>query len=174
MALRPDEILVQIGLRQHISQSDTKQERNDNEDVASQALAYLVQSGKLTIQDAIAAVKSIKEKPKLNGSRVTNQRTKDESFAKPREKYRTRHIALQFSYDGADFTGFAQNIGKEEDNSVEKVLFSALEKTRLLLEPSLIDFSVRGDDVGHEDGRDVSARTASKYSRCGRTDKGEN
>ena len=170
MALRPDEILVQIGLRQHISQRDTKQERNDNEDVASQALAYLVQSGKLTIQDAIAAVKSIKKKPKPNGSKATNQRT----IAKPREKYRTRHIALQFSYDGADFTGFAQNIGKEEDNSVEKVLFSALEKTRLLLEPSLIDFSVRGDDVGHEDGRDVSARTASKYSRCGRTDKGEN
>ena len=44
-------------------------------------------------------------------------------------------MALQFSYDGTDYTGFAQNVGKENDNSIEKALFAALEKTRLLVHP---------------------------------------
>ena len=61
---------------------------------------------------------------------------------------------------------------------MEKALFAALEKTRMLLDPSMIDFSVRGDNkhdtASEKDEKgDVSARTASKYSRCGRTDKGE-
>ena len=37
-----------------------------------------------------------------------------------KEKYRTRHVALQFSYDGTDYTGFAQNVGKENDDSIDR------------------------------------------------------
>ena len=64
-------------------------------------------------------------------------------------RIRKRHIALRFYYDGAGYTGLAQNIGKETDNSVERALFQALCKTKL-----------------------IESRETSGYSRCGRTDKG--
>lgn len=64
-------------------------------------------------------------------------------------EYRTRHIALRFLYDGANFTGLAQNLGQESDNSVEKALFQALLRARL-----------------------IESRETCGYSRCGRTDKG--
>ena len=63
--------------------------------------------------------------------------------------HRTRHIALKFYYDGAKYNGLAQNVGNENDQSVEKALFQALVKARL-----------------------VESREASGYSRCGRTDRG--
>ena len=97
-------------------------------------------------------------------------------------QYRTRHVSLQFCYDGTEFTGFAQNVGKEYDNSVEKTLFAALEKTRLLISPEEMGevivtreeedeskIIVEGKELKKEQS---TARTASKYSRCGRTDKG--
>ena len=62
---------------------------------------------------------------------------------------RTRHIALRFFYDGASYSGLAQNIGQENDNSVERCLFDALRKARL-----------------------VTSRATCNYSRCGRTDRG--
>jgi tRNA pseudouridine38/39 synthase len=67
----------------------------------------------------------------------------------PAPAYRTRHIALRFYYNGANYTGLAQNIGQENDNSVERALYQALIKTKL-----------------------VQSRETSGYSRCGRTDKG--
>ena len=63
--------------------------------------------------------------------------------------HRTRHIALRFYYDGAKYNGLAQNVGNDKDQSVEKALFQALTKSRL-----------------------VESREASGYSRCGRTDRG--
>ena len=63
-----------------------------------------------------------------------------------KEKYRTRHVALQFSYDGTDYTGFAQNVGKENDDSIEKALFAALEKTRLLVHPDEHGMLVMNED----------------------------
>lgn len=60
---------------------------------------------------------------------------------------RTRHISLRFYYNGAGYSGLAENLGSDTDNSVEKVLFAGLAKTHLCL------------------SRDT-------YSRCGRTDKG--
>lgn len=62
---------------------------------------------------------------------------------------RTRHIALRFFYDGASYSGLAQNVGQKDDKSVERCLFDALLKARL-----------------------IGSREASNYSRCGRTDRG--
>jgi hypothetical protein len=63
--------------------------------------------------------------------------------------YRTRHIALRFYYDGSKYTGLAENIGFAADMSVEKEVFKALRKAKL-----------------------IDSRATSGYSRCGRTDKG--
>ena len=63
--------------------------------------------------------------------------------------HRTRHIALRFYYDGAKYSGLAQNIGQEDDSSVERALFEALCKVKL-----------------------VKSRETCGYSRCGRTDRG--
>ena len=62
---------------------------------------------------------------------------------------RSRHIALRISYDGETYGGFSENVGEAYDNSVEKALFEALVKVRL-----------------------VADRASCGYSRCGRTDKG--
>jgi tRNA pseudouridine38/39 synthase len=62
---------------------------------------------------------------------------------------RLRHIALKFFYDGSNYSGLAENIGMETDNSIEKALFAALKRTRF-----------------------VESRGTCGYSRCGRTDRG--
>lgn len=177
MVSSPDEILAQIGLKSNGGRKYGGGTESTHQ-LASKALVHLIQSGKLSINDATEAVnaaKTARSPPSANESADSKTSVKSNKL---QEKYRTRHIALQFSYDGTDFSGFAQNIGKDEDNSVEKALFAALEKTRLLLDPSLVDFSARNDggarnEGGGADTSEMSARTASKYSRCGRTDKGE-
>jgi tRNA pseudouridine38/39 synthase len=78
---------------------------------------------------------------------TTNTTTTTTTQITTGERY--RHIALRFHYDGALFSGLAQNIGQEKDNSVERELFDALLKTRL-----------------------VVSRSECGYSRCGRTDRG--
>ncbi len=62
---------------------------------------------------------------------------------------RKRHIALQIYYDGSKYTGLAENVGVEHDQSVEKALFRALRQAYL-----------------------IDGRSSCQYSRCGRTDKG--
>ena len=62
---------------------------------------------------------------------------------------RRRRIALRFYYDGGKYSGLAENVGSEKDNSVEKALFAALDKAHL-----------------------VESRSTCAYSRCGRTDRG--
>jgi hypothetical protein len=171
MTTSQEQVLAQIGAAcSGISTESSLQ-------LTSKALVHLIRSGKLSVQDATDAVDAVKkDNTDAAKKKTASVKDADKRNNKPQEKHRTRHVALQFTYDGTDFTGFAQNIGKEEDNSVEKALFAALEKTRLLLDPSLVDFSTRGDasQVGAVDEKeDVSARTASKYSRCGRTDKGK-
>ena len=64
-------------------------------------------------------------------------------------KYRQRHIALQVQYDGCNYIGFASQSGHNNDNTIEKHLFDALIKVKL-----------------------IENRTTCKYTRCGRTDKG--
>ena len=101
-----------------------------SDDVATNALLHLVESGSVSVEVAKAAVQSARSKRGDSGqgdSKVSSDNIKKKNHgkggadkAKPLEKYRTRHVALQFAYDGTDFTGFAQNIGKDYDNSVEK------------------------------------------------------
>ena len=87
----------------------------------------------------------------------------------PKPAHRYRHVALLFHYDGASYSGFAQNLppanssGKSSnrsssspvpssvtnDNSIERTLFAALTKTCL-----------------------ISSREGANYSRAGRTDRG--
>ncbi len=164
-------------------------------EVAVNAIRHLVESGKISVEDAKLAIESgraanNKSKVPLENNASSNKLVvgktsgRERAVEKPKseEKYRTRHVALQFSYDGTDFTGFAQNVGKEYDNSVEKALFAALEKTRLLVSPDEQGMLVMNNDeelvladqegMGDAADTSISARTASKYSRCGRTDKG--
>lgn len=81
-----------------------------------------------------------------NNKAVTTQTTEDTYHD---SKYMKRHISLRFHYDGANYNGLAQNVNSPLDNSVEKVLFQALEKTCL-----------------------IQSREGCGYSRSGRTDKG--
>ncbi|CAM9183437.1 unnamed protein product, partial [Ectocarpus fasciculatus] len=63
-------------------------------------------------------------------------------------KYAQRHVAIQLQYDGSKYYGFASQ--KDEcEETVEKYLFEALLKLRL-----------------------IESRSSCNYSRCGRTDKG--
>jgi len=129
----------------------------ENNGVAISALRHLIESGKVSVDDAKAAVHAVQEEvdaPSLstnnNGGKTTmtkqSQSEKKDNPKSQKEKYRTRHVALQFSYDGTDYTGFAQNVGKENDNSIEKALFAALEKTRLLVHPDEHGMLVMNED----------------------------
>jgi len=147
----------------------------DSVDVdASRVLRHLLQSGKVSLSDAKEAVHAATISSTTNQSAQRNhpKKHKDTGRAdKPIERQRTRHIALQFSYDGTDYSGFAQNVGKEYDNSVESQLFAALEKTRLLVSPEENGMLTESEMEEAKNGQ-MPKRTASKYSRCGRTDKG--
>jgi tRNA pseudouridine(38-40) synthase len=88
------------------------------------------------------AVHSSCDKPFLSSDAVISKQP-------PAADYRTRHIALRVYYEGKRYSGLAQNVGIESDQSVERQLFAALLKTRL-----------------------IQSRETCQYSRCGRTDKG--
>lgn len=62
---------------------------------------------------------------------------------------RTRHVALEIFYDGEKYSGLAENVGQDMDQSIERSLFAALKKCQF-----------------------ITSREEAKYSRCGRTDKG--
>ena len=98
---------------------------------------------------------------------------------KPALTHRTRHVALLFHYDGATYSGFAQNLppassdsnskpssspvlpaSVTNDNSVERALFAALTKTCLLPSNST------------STSASSSIRQEANYSRAGRTDRG--
>ncbi len=104
-------------------------------------LNYLIHAQVLTPESIQSAVQALQESKHQH-----RQETEEVSSTKD---YRTRHIALRFLYDGANFSGLAQNLGQESDNSVERSLFQALLRARL-----------------------VESRETSGYSRCGRTDRG--
>ncbi len=139
---------------------------------AKSVLYNLLASGKVSVADANEAADQIahsqQQNHKKKGQNIEQPKC---DIVKPIEKHRMRHIALQFSYDGTIYSGFAQNVGKEYDNSVEKQLFAALEKTRLLVSPDENGMLTETERTEAKNGQ-VPARTASKYSRCGRTDKG--
>jgi hypothetical protein len=84
----------------------------------------------------------------------SKQKGRQKPSKQPREfdmsKYRTRHVALLLQYDGGAYYGFAaQPEGGVADETVEKQLFAALTKIKL-----------------------ISDRKTCQYTRCGRTDRG--
>jgi tRNA pseudouridine38/39 synthase len=130
-----------------------------------------------TLQEEDLKSKAVTSKANIN---KTKERTNNKNNKNSKNKYRTRHVALQFCYDGTQYSGYAQNIGKDDDTSVERTLFAALEKTNLLISPPH-DEHVLGEKVqgvcnnsssSNSSSSCSSARSAAKYSRCGRTDKG--
>ena len=65
-------------------------------------------------------------------------------------KYRQRKVALLLQYNGVQYHGFAsQAEGSSSEETIERHLFLALMKLRLIVD-----------------------RRSCEYSRCGRTDKG--
>jgi len=99
---------------------------------ATKILHTLLQDNVITLEQ-LKAIQKRKVKPNNNNS----------------DRYMTRNIALRFHYDGATYNGLAQNVNSPTDNSVEKVLFAALQKTCL-----------------------IESRETCGFSRSGRTDKG--
>lgn len=94
-------------------------------------------------QTCLTEVQSMNDPSKREQKRSSN---KEKGRVQQRH---TRHVALRFYYDGAEYSGLAQNMGMESDKSVEKALFAALIKTRM-----------------------VESRDSCGFSRCGRTDRG--
>lgn len=138
--------------------------KSDKAISASEILTFLLKNGSLSEETLTSAAKTIRQTQKENGADATiaNNDGRDNSTGALKQskaattsnqnsngQARTRHIALRFFYNGASYSGLAQNIGQENDNSVERQLFNALLKARL-----------------------ISSRGTSNYSRCGRTDRG--
>jgi len=79
----------------------------ENNGVAMSALRHLIESGKVSVDDAKAAVHAVQEvdAPSLStnnngGKTIMTKQSQSEKKDKPnsqKEKYRTRHVALQFS-----------------------------------------------------------------------------
>ncbi len=141
-----------------------------------------------------ASKKIAVQKSSNNGCFVKKKKQKKSKDKKKNERvtnYLVRHIALRFHYDGANYCGLAENRNSSTDNSVEKVLFAALEKTRLI-DPEeeteeegfgsggvgiISEIKGEGDDDNTQEqniaeNRTKNTRNDCKYSRSGRTDKG--
>lgn len=113
---------------------------------AIDVLQQLLETNVVSEEAVRAAYHTAKSNKKLSES-SNPPLIKEASIAPP--EYRTRHIALRFYYDGAKYTGLAENVGFAADQSVEKEVVKALLKAKL-----------------------IDSRATSGYSRCGRTDKG--
>eukprot|EP00980_Cylindrotheca_fusiformis_P028430 scaffold22599_cov139-Cylindrotheca_fusiformis.AAC.21 len=117
---------------------------------SSDVLNHLLSTNSLSEDVVRSAVKTIAEqKDALRQQQEEEIELKKKVAQSSSQEYRTRHIALRFHYDGANYSGLSQNLGQETDNSVEKELFEALLRAKL-----------------------VASREGCGYSRCGRTDKG--
>lgn len=124
------------------------QETSDSELLRSLGLKHASEASQILhklVQQKIVSKQQIKSVQMKDG-RIEKKQTKVKSKS---NKYMTRHVALRVHYDGATYNGLAQNVNTPDDNSVEKALFAALQKTCLI------------------DSRDECG-----YSRSGRTDKG--
>lgn len=162
-------VLKELGLFQ--TGTDTQQQKQQEESPSCSSLNvldYLLKNRILSeesVRSAVQALNTSQEEEEEEEEVPTETKTKSSeaerkssntnSTDKVKKKenqnhrHRTRHIALRFLYDGANFSGLAQNVGQESDNSVERALFQALLRARL-----------------------VESRETSGYSRCGRTDRG--
>ena len=134
---------------------DNPQEGKEGAITSADLLTYLLTKNVVSessVRDAhqelSATMSHAPSKKEAKKQKSTKADDNDTSSMKTSD-YRTRHIALRFYYDGSKYTGLAENIGNEKDNSIEKALFAALIKARF-----------------------VKSRHTCSYSRCGRTDRG--
>ena len=142
-----------------MSGGDTKasslEKQIESKEEAIEILNTLVERNLITL-DEIRKLKGQIRQAKKGKGEVENEKkrrlpipVKETSARDAGERYITRHIALRIHYDGRNYTGLAENVNSETDQSVERVLFAALKKTCL-----------------------ISDRKSCNYSRSGRTDKG--
>lgn len=112
---------------------------------AEKVLQDLIARKKLSEADVRTSMINIGKRDIDNGEQVCNTALKKGAKAKksstrkqkdPFQNCRLRHIAMQIAYDGALYNGFAENVGSEGDNSVEKYLFAALRKCCLVKDRS--------------------------------------
>lgn len=91
-------------------------------------------------------------------SNATSRPTKEQQETKKKKKqdkafdmtkYRRHHVAMEFQYEGGPYFGFASQAPGDCEETIEKHIFEALLKCRL-----------------------IENRQESGYSRCGRTDRG--
>jgi hypothetical protein len=125
----------------------TKHQKEKGGVTAIDVLQQLLETNAVTEEAVRAAYHTAESNRKLRDS--SNSALIKEMPSPTPPEYRTRHIALRFYYDGSKYTGLAENIGFAADMSVEKEVFKALRKAKL-----------------------IDSRATSGYSRCGRTDKG--
>ena len=207
-----NDALLESILRKSIKGTDgTTTSSSSVGDTAVQILNSLVENKSITLDQVKEIIMSSEEKQKQkmlstnksnngDGGNTANKRIrkKAKKAKKQNRNYITRHIAFRFHYDGATYNGLAENRNDEKDNSVEKVLFSALEKTCLVdleekeqgrtgggneekgtgIEGILIEQGGDNSEEGNPIASDASlstnknSRKECKYSRSGRTDKG--
>ena len=95
--------------------------------------------------------KCIAPKLAVEGQNVGKKKKEKGPRAFDMSKYRQRKIAIQLQYNGQNYHGFAsQAEGSNSEETVEKHIFIALTKLRLIIDRKTCD-----------------------YTRCGRTDKGK-
>jgi tRNA pseudouridine(38-40) synthase len=128
-----------------------------------------------------------KKKKKNNNNNTKSRHPASRPLARCR-----RHVALQIYYDGANYSGLAENVGHAADQSVERALFHALVKASFV-DPAddIISCNSNNSDTkninnnnsnGKKNSGVVSSSTIiintkpmreqCQYSRCGRTDRG--
>ncbi|KAL3809797.1 hypothetical protein ACHAXA_003034, partial [Cyclostephanos tholiformis] len=117
--------------------------RSIDSNVAIMAFEYLVGNGKLSMEDADEAIR-------LAAGGGANANANDG--------------AMDAAGHGpvGQSNGSSANVGVLDDNSVEKDLFAALERTNLLVMPVMVE-----EVDGGRTTNVTSARAASMYSRCG-------
>lgn len=160
--------------------SSTKQKEdysNTSNEEASQILQTLLQTKIITLEQIQAASSTI-QNTTIHGRKMMKKQ-KDEKKKKKSKNpthYMIRHIAFRFHYDGATYNGLAENRNSPTDNSVEKTLFAALEKTCLIdseeEEKDKFDGMTSKIIVTQDNNSIRNSRNECKYSRSGRTDKG--
>lgn len=115
-------------------------------------LQHLLTAKRISIDDIEEACKKVSpthEAPCKDTKQSSKEESKKNQPKKPTVEPRRRHIALEIWYDGRNYTGLAENVGRDDDRSVERTLFTALKRAKL-----------------------VENRINCSYSRSGRTDKG--
>ena len=125
----------------------------ENNGVAMSALHHLIESGKVSVDDAKAAVHAVQEMPnhyqpiiRAVKRSYPNNLSLKRRINQIHRKKNIVHVMWHCNSLPSDYTGFAQNVGKENDNSIEKALFAALEKTRLLVHPDEHGMLVMNED----------------------------